>query len=51
MVIVLNIVLPYGLKLTFHLEKEIGTKIWEGMHQYDVASVEKNMTFSYFPSF
>jgi len=40
MVIVLNIVLPHGLKLTFHLEEKIGTKIFGGMHQYDVAFVE-----------
>jgi hypothetical protein len=40
MVIVLNTVLPYGLKLTFHLEEEIGTKIFGGMCQYGVASVE-----------
>lgn len=40
MVIILNIVLPYGLKLTFHLEEETGTKIFWGMDQYDVAFVE-----------
>jgi len=40
MVIVLNIVLPHGLKLTFHLEEEIGTKILGGMDQYDVVFVE-----------
>jgi len=40
MVIVLNIVLPYGLKLTFHLEEEISTKIFGFMQQYDVVSVE-----------
>jgi hypothetical protein len=45
MVIVLNILLPYGLKLTFHFEEETGTKIFGGMfsfeHQYDVTSVEQ----------
>jgi len=40
MVIVLNAVLPYGLKLTFHLEEEIDTKIFGGMCQYGVAFVE-----------
>lgn len=54
MVIVLNMLLTYGLKLTFHFEEETATEIVGGMlsfeHQYDVASIELKHDFSYFPS-
>jgi hypothetical protein len=45
-------VLPYGLKLTYHLEEETGTKIFWGMllfeHQYDVVNVKLKHDISIF---